>query len=205
MFYERAVATWFASGIATGRKNNCADLRSLLTIFNNLGTPRELIEVVAEAASRTREPFCALLSLLWLEARSGPEPGTVHRHLPPARTVCGLPLWTLDFHTRAGRAAIQRFARENGAIRQVIRESIRNNRHTEAAYLGAFYADADCCAVSLDWPLKGELEQLGVEADFARAGVPLEHVAPLLSAFESHIEHLNDIREDVLVRYLEGA
>lgn len=204
-FYERSVAAWFASGMAAHHKHyNWADLRSLLTVFEDLGAPRDLIEAIAGAASRTREPFCAFVPLLWLGARSTPEHGTVHRHLPPTRTVGGLPLWTLDFHTRAGRVAIQRFARENEAIGEALRESVVNSPRAEAAYLGAFYADAVCCAVSLDWPLNSELEQLGMEADFARAGVSPERVRTLLSAFESHIEALNNVREEVLVRYLEG-
>lgn len=205
-FYERSVAAWYSSGLATDHKPySAADLRSLLTVFGEIGAPLAMIDDVAEAATRTREPFCALLPLLWLEAHSGHEPPrTVHHHLPPTGAVGGLPLWALDFHTRAGRASIQRLIRENEEMRRILQESVGNNRLTEAAYLGAFYADAACCAVSLDWPRKGELERLGMEADFARVGVPTERVALVLSAFQSHIEHLNDIREDVLVRHLEG-
>jgi len=199
--YERSVVAWPAAG----ERYSANELCSLLTVFDDLGVPQGLIESVAKAESRTREPFCALLPLLWLAASPELQGKTVAGPLSPTRTVGGVPLWTLDFHTRAGRAALQRFVRENEAIREALQESVAHNRHAEAAHLGAFYADAACCAVSLDWPLKGALEQLGTEADFARAGVSPERVGPLLSTFDSHIEHLNDIREDVLVRYLEGA
>jgi hypothetical protein len=204
--YERAVAAWFASGIATDHKRrNSADLVALLATFEDLGVPPDLIEAIAGAASRTKEQFCTLVPLLLFAAQSGSPHKTVSRPLPQTRTIGGLPLWTLDFHTRTGRTAIQAFIRENEAIRQVLQESVLHNRHTEAAYLGAFYTDAAPCAMNLDWPLKAEIEQRGVEADFAHAGVSPDHVGPLLAAFESHIDHLNDIRENVLVRYLEGA
>jgi len=205
-FYERAVAAWFASDIATDHKrSNNANLHALLATFEDLSAPHDLIETVSRAASRTREPFCVLVPLLWLAARSAPPHKTVSRPLPPTRTIGGLPLWTLDFHTRVGRTAIQRFAGENDAIRQALQEAAVHNRHTKAAYFGAFYTDAAPCAVILDWPLRAEIEQLGIEADFAHAGVSPDRVGPLLAEFESHIDHLNNIREDVLVRYLEGA
>jgi hypothetical protein len=129
----------------------------------------------------------------------------VHRRLPPTKTVAGLPLWTLDMHTRTGRAAIQRFARENEAACQVLQKSVSHSRHTEAAYLASFYTDAAPCALSLDWPLRTEIEQLGVQGDFAHAGVPLERVEPLLAIFESQVGHLNDLREAVLTQCLENA
>jgi hypothetical protein len=205
-FCERSVAAWFASGIGAEHKRyNGEEVRLLLSIFRDIDVPQELIEAVAQSVSRTREPFCALLPLLWLAAQFGFPHKTVVRSLPPTRTVVGVPLWTLDMHTRAGRAAIQRFMRENEAIRQVLQESVQHNRHTEAAHLGAFYVDGGCCATSLDWPLGAEIERLGIEADFAHAGVPPQRIGRLLATFRTHVESLDDVREDVLVRYLEDA
>jgi hypothetical protein len=174
----------------------------LLTIFGDLGAPQALIETIAKAESRTRESFCALLPLLWLTAASETSLETAADYLPVTRTVGGVPLWTLDFHTRAGRIAIQRFIRDNEVVRRALRESVSHNRHTEAAYLAAFYTDAASCRLSLNWSLRGEIEQFGTEADFAHAGVPPERVGPLLALFKDHVDHLNDVREDVLVHYL---
>jgi len=198
--YEKSAAAWPANGV----RYTANELGLSLSLFGNLGAPQELIETVAGAESRTREPFCALLPLLWLTASRGLSNKTACS-LPPTRTVGGVPLWTLDFHTRAGRAAIQRFLRENELVRQALRGSVAHNRYTEASYLAAFYTDAASCTLCLDWSLSTEIEQLGMEADFAHAGVPPERVGPLLSLFKSQINHLNDIREEVLVRYLEGV
>lgn len=205
-FCERSVAAWFASGIGAEHKRyNGEEVRLLLTIFRDIDVPQELIEAIAQALSRTREPFCALVPLLWLAAQSGSPHKTIAHSLAPTRTVAGVPLWTLDMHTRAGRAAIQRFMRENEAIRQVLQESVVHNRHAEAAHLGAFYVDGGSCATILDWPLRAEIERLGTEADFAHAGVPPDRIERLLATFRIHVESINDAREDALVRYLEGA
>jgi hypothetical protein len=204
-FCERSVAAWFASGIGAEHKRyNGEEVRLLLAIFRDLDVPEDLIGAIALALSRTREPFCALVPLLWLAAQSGSPHKTIAHSLPPTRTVAGVPLWTLDMHTRAGRTAIQRFMRD-GAIRQVLQESVLRNRHTEAAHLGAFYVDGGCCATSLDWSLGAEIERLGIEADFAHAGVPPDRIGRLLSTFRAYVESLNDAREGVLVRYPEGA
>jgi hypothetical protein len=205
-FCERAVAAWFACGIGADHKRYKGDeLRLLLLIFRDLDVPKDLIEAVSQAASRTREAFCALVPHLWLAARAEPKHETVRRPLPPTKTVVGLPLWAMDFHTRLGRAAIQRFTRENEAVRQVLQESVSHSRHIEAAYLAAFYTDAAPCALSLDWPLRAEIERLGIEADFARAGVPADRVEPVLAVFKSQVRHLNDLREAVLTQYLESV
>lgn len=198
--YEKSTAVWPANGV----RYTAHELSSLLAVFGDLGAPQGLIEIIAKAESRTREPFCALLPLLWLVAPPELLSKSVASPLPSARMVGGLPLWTLDFHTRAGRAAVQRFARENEDIRQALKESVSHSRRTEAAHLGAFYADAAPCTLSLDWPLKAEIERLGMEADFAHAGVPPERVGPLLAAFRRNLDHLNDIRENVLVQHLDG-
>lgn len=198
--YERSAAAWPANGL----RYVGDELSLLLTGFADLGVSQGLIESVARAESRTREPFCLLLPLLWLTAMPETSVEAAADFFPPSRTVGGVPLWTLDFHTRAGRTAIQRFTRENAAVRQALRESVSHNRHTEAAYLAAFYTDAACCTLSMDWSLRAEIEQFGMEADFAHAGVSPEHVCSLLAVFNGNVDHLNDVRENVLIQYLEG-
>lgn len=198
--YERATAAWPLNGL----RYNAGELGPLLTVFSDLGAPQGLIESVAKAESRTREPFCALLPLLWLTAASETSVETAVDFIPVTRTVRAVPLWTLDFHTRAGRVAIQRFTRENEVVRQALRQSVSHNRNTEAAYLAAFYTDAALCKLSLDWSLRAEIEQFGMEADFVHSGVPAERIGPLLAIFKDHIDHLNDVRANVLVQYREG-
>ena len=64
------------------------------------------------AVTRTREPITIMVPLLWLAARND-NSSIVDSGVPPTPVIDGVPLCALDMHTRIGRTAIQRFAREN--------------------------------------------------------------------------------------------
>ena len=54
-----------------------------------------------------------MVPLLWLAARDDRDHAIIDSTVPPSPVVEGVPLCALDMHTRRGRTAIQRFAREN--------------------------------------------------------------------------------------------
>lgn len=192
----RAVAAWYASGVEWGDENRVGkgDLSGLLATFRALGVPDALASATGFAATRTREPICIMVPLIWLAAFEGELPGLVDVPVPPAPQVSSVPLYALDKHTRLGKQAIHLFARENAPVRTCLEEFVPEHRHREAACLAAFYADAAPVARRLDWSQADTLEALGTESDLLLAGAAPEGIAPLLATVRANLGHLNDIR-----------
>ncbi|MGE5502249.1 MAG: hypothetical protein ACM3W4_10015, partial [Ignavibacteriales bacterium] len=111
-----------------------------------------------------------------------------------APSVDGVPMWALDKHTRVGKQAIHRFARECASVRACLEEFVPEHRHREAACLAAFYADAAPVSRRLAWSGAGALEGLGTENDLLLAGVASEGIDPLLATVRANLDHLNEIR-----------
>jgi hypothetical protein len=44
------------------------------------------------------------------------------------------------------------------------------------------------------------LETFGIERDLLHTGVPAEGIEPLLAVMRANLDHLNDLRRDVLAR-----
>ena len=67
---ERALAVWHSSGVESRgeRRVGPGDLDALMRTYAELGVPERLLEAVAVAIRRAREPFALLLPLLWLAA-----------------------------------------------------------------------------------------------------------------------------------------
>ncbi len=120
---ERAVAAWHSSGVESRaeRRVGRGDLDALMRTYARLGVPERLIEAVALALRKTHEPIALFLPLLWLSAAGG-ETGFVDSPLAPSGLIDGVPLYALDKHTRLGRQAIGRFARENAEIARFLTE-----------------------------------------------------------------------------------
>ena len=71
---DRAVATWFCSGINYPYQHRvgAGDLVGLADAYCGLGAPPDLVAATVLAAKRTRQPYVALVPLVWLEVqRSG--------------------------------------------------------------------------------------------------------------------------------------
>jgi hypothetical protein len=120
--------------------------------------------------------------------------------VPEAVLIDGVPLYALDKHTRSGREAIRRFAQENCAVRECLREYAPSKRRNDAVYMAAFYTDASPLALRLSWSQSISLEALGTAADLMKGGVPAEGIAPLLQAFRANLPHLNEVRAECFVR-----
>jgi hypothetical protein len=119
---ERAVASWFASGIEQGREHRVGrgDLPALMSAFRRLGVPDDLITATRIAAMRTREPIVLMTPLLWLTASATGDHRIVDYPAPPVTLIGDVPSYVFDKHTAVGKAAIHRFARENHAVRDVL-------------------------------------------------------------------------------------
>lgn len=204
-FYHRAVASWFASGIEWGyeRRVGKGDLPALLAAFADLGSPSAWLQVVQLAARRTREPLTVMLPLLWLElSRTAGE--VVRCSVPATREVGCLPLYCLDKHTRAGKAALHQFARENAEVRRVLQMHVPKRNASSVVCWAAFHADGSSLTERLTWLRGTEIERLGIEADLLQAGIPPGGIEAIRDVIEANLDHLNDIRERLLIAYVGG-
>ena len=100
--------------------------------------------------------------------------------MPPLVESDDVPLYALDQHTRLGREAIWRFARENESVRACLTRFVPENRWRSSAYVAAFYVDAAPIARRLVWDQSEALETFGIERDLLHAGIPVEGIRPLL-------------------------
>ena len=141
-----------------------------------------------------------MVPLIWLAANRDSYPTIIESEVPVAKIVDGVPMYSLDKHSRLGREAVRRFASENEEVRETLARYVPAARRNDAAYMAAFYADAAPLATKLVWKGADELEALGTETDLLLSGVPPEGFATLLAALRNNLEHLNEVRTQVFVQ-----
>jgi hypothetical protein len=201
---HRAIAAWFASGLGVDAGSTCkGGLWELLALFRDLGVPEDLVEATGIAAGRTREPITVMVPLIWLAAAPSQQ-SVCDCPVPPLTRAGDVPLYALDEHTRLGREAIWRFARENDGVRGCLERFVPASRWRRAANVAAFYADAAPVARRLVWAQSERLEAFGIERDLLPAGVPPEGIGPLLEAVRANLGHLNELRVQTLARSRAG-
>ena len=195
---ERALAAWHASGVNPhrGQRVGPGDLAGLMRAYKELGVPEPLLEAIAVATRTTREPITLMLPLLWLTAAGG-ETGLVDLPLAPSILVSGVPLYALDKHTRLGRQALARFARESAEIAQFL-SAHRLSFSGGALGVAVFYAEGALTRPTLRWRQSAELTAIGVAADFHGVNVPAGVGETLVWLVRAHIVHLNAIRTRLL-------
>ena len=199
---ERALAAWHSSGVESPgeRRVGPGDLDAVMGTYARLGVPRRLLEAVAIALRKTHEPIALFLPLLWLSAVGG-ETELADSPLAPSGLIDGVPLYALDKHTRLGRQAIGRFARENAEIARFLTEHAHGSREG-APRMAVFYADGALTRPTLQWRQSGELTAVGVAADFHSVNVAAGVGSALIQLVSAHIADLNAIRRQVPSRAL---
>ena len=199
---ERALAAWHSSGVEERGEPRVGpgDLGGLMRTYAVLGVPEPLLEVVRLALKKTRAPFVLMLPLLWLEAAEG-EIELVDSPLPPSGLINGVPLCAIDKHTRLGRQAIGRFARENAEIAQFLKKHARGSRDA-ALGMAVFYADGALTRPTLQWRQSAEFTAAGVAADFHKVKVGASVGVELVELVTAHIADLDAIRLQMLSRAL---
>jgi hypothetical protein len=171
-----------------------------MTTFRELEVPESVIAATEIAASRTREPITVMVPLIWLAAQASKETSVCDCPVPALMQMGDVPLYALDEHTRLGREAIWRFARENSAVRSCLTRYVSGRCWRGVAYVAAFYVDAAPVARRLMWDQSETLETFGIERDLLHAGMPVEGIEPLLEVMRANLGHLNEVRREVLTR-----
>jgi hypothetical protein len=200
---ERALAVWHSSGVESyGEKRvGPGDLDALLRTYTDLGIPERLLVALTTVIKKTREPFALLLPLLWLTA-VGSKSELLDSPLAPSGLINGVPLYSVDRHTRLGRQAIKCFAQENAEIAQFLSERGRRSSDDGALGMAVFYADGALTRPTLRWRHSAELKAAGIAADFHKVNVTARVGAELIELVAAHIAHLHAIRSRLLSRAL---
>jgi hypothetical protein len=200
---ERALAVWHSSGVESRgeQRVGSGELDALTRTYAELGVPERLLEAVAMAIKKAREPFALLLPLLWLAA-AGSESELLDSPLPPSGLIIGVALYALDKRTRLGRQAIGRFAQENAEIAQFLTERGRGSGNDGALRMAVFYADGALTRPTLRWRHSAELTAAGVAADFHGVRVAAGVGAELVELVAAYIADLDAIRSQLLFRAL---
>ena len=200
---ERALAVWHSSGVEAWGEQRIGpgDVDALMQTYAELGVPGRLLEAVAVAIKKARDPFVLLLPLLWLAA-AGSESKLLDLPLTPSTLINGVPLYALDKHTRLGRQAIGRFARENAEIAQFLTERGCGSGDDGALRIAVFHGDGALTRPTLQWRHSAELAATGVAAAFGSSNAAEGVGAELVQLVAAHIADLDTIRIQLLSRAL---
>jgi hypothetical protein len=196
---RRAIAAVFAAsdGDRTWSKRGA---NRVLDVYRELGVPAYLVAAAEIAALRTREPITLMVPLIWLADQKSRQASVRDTEIPPLVVAGDVPLYALDEHTRLGREAIGRFARENAEVRACLERFVPATGMRRAAYVAAFYVDAAPVARCFVWDQADALKVFGRERDFMRFGVAKEGIAPLIDVMRANLDHLNALRAEVLTK-----
>lgn len=198
---DRAVATLRlatvgSEGHAVGDRASVS--RVLRALDSSLLSP--LHQATALAVKKGAHPMPLMLPLVWSVEAGSARRSFTDEPLPSAKRVQGVPLYTFDKHTSLGKQAIRLLCERSSEIEKALAEFAAPAKAHSVAGVAAFYVDAMPVARRLEWDRSIELEKAGIEGEMLSAGCSSEGVAPLRSILRENVDHLNSIREELLLR-----
>jgi hypothetical protein len=176
---------------------NGGSLSQLGQVFQSLEADEDLVSATKLAAKRTRESIAVMVPLIWLEAQLDKQATVCNECVPDCPAIDGVPMYAYDKHTRLGLAAMQRLTQESDHIRNCLEKFVPKPAWLKAVQMAAFYTDGYLVSRRLEWSLSRSIEELGIESDFYRIGVPPEAVSPLREALGSETGRMNCIRQEL--------
>jgi len=205
--FQRAVATLLA-GTTRGRDGrqtiNVGSVRSLVAALSTAGTP-EIFEAVELIATARGHPFSLMLLPLAMElALDDQELPVSTQQLPKAQHVGSLPLYVFDKHTAIGKHAISAFASVNSQVSEVLAACVPQEKRVSVTLMAAFYVDAISVLRKLEWKCADRLLRMGFEADMLSAGCPLEVMKQVFATVRDNLDHLNELRREILLSCGKG-
>jgi len=157
--------------------------------------PDALRNAVLSLSRMRAHPFCILLPLIWLGwsvERASSE--VVADQMPASEFYEGIPLYTFDKHTAAGKQAIAKLAHHCLPIRNLLSKQAHRDCWAEVIGVAAFYADAAPVAHRLAWPTGSRLAETGFMADMVAAGCRPDGAVAVLNCVISNLADLNQFR-----------
>jgi hypothetical protein len=198
---RRAVAALLACS-APGKGDGVMRPDRVQQLLNRLSTKLvPLHDALMQLATSRSHPFAITLPLLWSRWwYDSAKFEVVEDELSPSETLDGIPLYTFDFHTAAGKQALTSFARDTSPVSAILARWVPEERRTEVVAIAAFYADAAPVARRLSWQTGSLLAQIGCIADMTGAGCPLDGVGDVLQSVRENLCDLNRHRRSQLRR-----
>jgi hypothetical protein len=114
--------------------------------------------------------------------------------MPASEFYEGIPLYTFDKHTAAGKQAIGKLAHYCLPIRNLLSKRAHRDCWAEVIGVAAFYADAVPVARRLAWPTGSRLGGTGFMADMVAAGCRPDGAVAVLNCVISNLADLNQFR-----------
>jgi len=189
---HKAVAAYIVAGIRQPKTRFAPALesRALWRAYLELGASQEAVDL-CEAAYRVTNSGLALL--LPIVAAAHLEPGrVVEFDAGPIHLTRDIPLYALDRHTRVGKAAIADWRTHSTSL---------GRYSPKAVALAVFYTEGGVPSRQYCWAETEHLTRIGLEADFASAGVAPPDIARLLRIARRERPTLNRFRR----RHLRAA
>jgi MgsA AAA+ ATPase C terminal len=199
---RRTIATLISCTVdGSGAKVVSNEALARLVALLNADCPSPLHEATAMAARKGCDPIILMVPLLWSAMpRELILPQVVDCAVPPEEMIGGIPLYTFDKHTSAGKHAISLFAQENREVADILAKHVPNAQARDVALIAAFYADGMPVTRRLIWSKSQSLEDMGFEADMVGAGCRREGILPIAECVKRNLDQLNDVRRRVVSR-----
>lgn len=197
----RLLAAWYLAGTTRFPGVNLhpreGSPRLLLEVFETLGLPPEIIEIVGLGMARMREPHPLALPLIWLSATTAGDCRIETNNLKPSPTVAGWPAYALDMHTRPGRKAIELFGRRCEPLRRLVEQQLPPSARPD--FLGSLVFRAEGALVDRRLLYKGanELLHAATIAQLTHTGMPQNLAMEALEVTRQHLELLHSCRLEI--------
>jgi hypothetical protein len=194
---ERAAAAWNASGIDSwpNRRVGPGDLKALLATYQSLGIDESVLEALAVAIRRVRQPMFVIFPLLVMATG---DRQVLDTPLPPMPMIGDVPLCALDKFTRLGRDAITAWSASSPPLMTMLNDLLPHRLWSKALGYGVFYTEGGVVAPKLVWRDSASIERLGIEADFLSIGFPADAITDFLALVEEELPQLNAVRTELM-------
>jgi hypothetical protein len=193
--HERALALWYALGRDRDRSTLARRHGEPRLVFDQLceaGWSHTMVEFAREGFRRTRTMLCPLVALLSREPRQATY--LESDKLPPEEMIGDVPSCAVDFYSREGRAALERFLQTDAPSARWLRRNISPARRV--SFLGhiVFRVEGGLVANRMRWPLAEELRR---QVDVECSGPECPDAREILELMRDDIPLLNEVRAAV--------
>lgn len=176
-----------------GKQARLRLMRSLV----NAGTPLLLYYIADRAAGRLREAMFASVLPLWKSLTREPELTITKRQITYSPYIGWFAAEAFDLHTRSGKVALRRFARECVPISQLI-SHLPSGRALTAVEYAVFIAEGGLLDREVSYPFSAQVNCEAHHWELAYAGAAKQGLQDaLLSAVGENLTMLYELRRFV--------
>jgi len=194
----RALAAWYAGGTVQLPGSNLlrryGNSGALFETYRGAGLPTALVDGCQKVLGTQRNALPLIYPLVFQAMSQDRTLRVEDRHIPPARTCNGIPLYALGGHTRLGKAAIRAWIEGNDHLQRASRMLVDPARSCAAAELAVFFVESSVISPAVSWALGEEVEREGIEADFYSLDPRIEALPDFLATAREQLPRLDDIR-----------